>query len=422
MHDLNHLSSDSLDLRSSSVAVALGGVGLTLGEGDAEQTEGVSIGSLNLGLGLNESLPLTDQRAKLITSHVHTVEVSKTVTSLSVENLELDLSEALVGILVEVTKVSLADTTEKLFRSDLGTSSLGHKSLASVPGSEHGGCLHVIPLLLQEDVTHLLLQTLLSLGKSLILAHSHFSIEETSEIFPMDFPFSADPLDHAESPAVAYSHIVPVLEMICTKLSKTRAELVIYDPYYCRGSVISHLGDLGFTTVINKKVDFYANPLKDFDVIVTNPPYSGDHPDRLMQFCVSSGKPWFLLVPNWVYTKPYYITKTAQLPQKPFYVAPKKRYVYATPKGFREDDDGKTSPFTTFWFIHCGSHTQQAFNHCEKAAIPGVHLARDTRFLPMTYLDQFDPEYKRQRNIMKSQRRNKGSQKPAWGHKVGVKK
>ena len=183
MHDLNHLGSDSLDLRSSSVAVALGRVGLTLGEGDAEQTEGVSIGGLDLGLSLDESLPLADQRAKLITSHVHTVEISKTVTSLSVENLELDLSEALVGILVEVTKVSLADTTEELLRSDLGTSGLGNKSLTSVPGSEHGGSLHVVPLLLQEDITHLLLKTLLAFGKSLILAHSHFSIEETSEKF-----------------------------------------------------------------------------------------------------------------------------------------------------------------------------------------------------------------------------------------------
>ena len=237
----------------------------------------------------------------------------------------------------------------------------------------------------------------------------------------MDFPFSVDPLDHAESPAVAYSHIIPVLELICTKLSKSKSELIIYDPYYCRGSVVGHLGTLGFSNVINRNVDFYQKPLMEFDVIVTNPPYSGDHPDRLMRFCRTSGKPWLLLVPNWVYTKPYYITQTASLSQKPFYIAPKKRYVYATPKGFREDDDGKTSPFTTFWFIHCGEYTQQAFTKCTTPAIPGVHVARETRLLPMTYLDQFDPEYKRQRNIMKSQRRSKGGQKPAWGHKVGVK-
>jgi hypothetical protein len=423
LHDLNHLGSDSLDLRSSSVAVALGGVGLTLAEGNSEHTEDVSISGLDFSLSLDKGLPLTDKGAELITSHVHTVEISKAVTSLSVEDLELDLSEALIGVLVEVTEVSLADTTEELLGSDLSTSGLGNKSLAGVPGGEHGGSLHVVPFLLKEDVTDLLLKTLLSLGKSLVFAHSHFSIEETSEIFSMDFPFSVDPLDHAESPAVAYSHVTHVLDTICKAIDKSRAELVIYDPYYCRGSVVGNLAELGFANVVNRNVDFYSSPLKQFDVIVTNPPYSGDHPDRLVEFCIFSGKPWLLLVPNWVYTKPYYIKCTTQLPQKPFYIAPKKRYTYSTPKGFREDDDGKTSPFVTFWFIHCGTLTNQAYSNCQ--GVEGIHLARETRSLPMTYLDQFDPEYKRQRNIMKSQKRkNKQPPKPSasWGHKVGVKK
>jgi len=237
----------------------------------------------------------------------------------------------------------------------------------------------------------------------------------------MDFPFSVDPLDHAESPAVAYSHITNVLETVCKQLGKSKENLVIYDPYYCKGSVVSNLADLGYTNVINRNVDFYTHPLKEFDVIVTNPPYSDDHPERLLQFCVSSGKPWLLLVPNWVYTKPYYIKSTSQLAQKPFYIAPKKRYTYLTPKGLRKDDDGKTSPFVTFWFTHCGSFTNQAFQSCQRAETPGVHLARETRLLPMTYLDQFDPEYKRQRNIMKSQKRGK-PKTASWGHKVGVKK
>ena len=238
----------------------------------------------------------------------------------------------------------------------------------------------------------------------------------------MDLPFPSDPLDHAETPAIAYSHIVPLLDSLCTQLSKTRETLVIYDPYYCKGAVVSNLSELGFKTVINNKSDFYKDPAKDFDVIVTNPPYSGDHPERLIKFCLSEGKPWFLLVPNWVYTKPYWLAAVSRLRSDygfgPIFVAPKKRYVYLTPRGLRDqDDDGKTSPFITFWFVHLGKQTDRASTNFQ---VPGAFLVKKTSDLPMTYMDQFDPEYKRQRNIMKSQKRGKPKEQ-AWGHKVGKK-
>jgi hypothetical protein len=35
-----------------------------------------------------------------------------------------------------------------------------------------------------------------------------------------------------------------------------QSELRIYDPYYCDGSVIRNLAELGFTNVYNKKEDF----------------------------------------------------------------------------------------------------------------------------------------------------------------------
>ena len=59
--------------------------------------------------------------------------------------------------------------------------------------------------------------------------------------------------------------------------------------------------------MVRRKEDFYAvtaagaNP--EFDVLVTNPPYSGDNIDKLMKFSLSSGKPFFLLMPNYVYEK-----------------------------------------------------------------------------------------------------------------------
>ena len=129
LHDFHHLSADTLDVGSSGVAVRLCRVSLTLCEGDGEQTEDVSVGGLHFSLGLNQSLPLADQRAKLVSGHVHTVEVGKTVTTLGVQNLKLDLAEALVGVLVKVTKVNFADTTLQLLAGDLGTSGLGNQGL-----------------------------------------------------------------------------------------------------------------------------------------------------------------------------------------------------------------------------------------------------------------------------------------------------
>ena len=78
--------------------------------------------------------------------------------------------------------------------------------------------------------------------------------------------------------------------------------------YFCNGTVARLMAGLGFRGVINRNVDFYKEPLgpSDYDVLVTNPPYSGDHVPRLLAFCAASPKPWLLLVPDYVHGKPYY--------------------------------------------------------------------------------------------------------------------
>jgi hypothetical protein len=56
--------------------------------------------------------------------------------------------------------------------------------------------------------------------------------------------------------------------------------------------------------VYNKNEDFYAvrraKACPEYDVLVTNPPFSADHIDRIFKFAVASGKPWFLLIPAYV--------------------------------------------------------------------------------------------------------------------------
>jgi hypothetical protein len=64
-----------------------------------------------------------------------------------------------------------------------------------------------------------------------------------------DYPYEADPDDHCESPAEAYTHVQPILNLARQKLDVVYSELSIYDPYYCAGSCKRHLKAVGFNNV-----------------------------------------------------------------------------------------------------------------------------------------------------------------------------
>ena len=158
------------------------------------------------------------------------------------------------------------------------------------------------------------------------------------------YSFKADEADHCETPAEAYEDIAPILRLLvlplslrlwiysalgayryafsvclqqahvaldgfrsdlshampplclppqqAKKLGKRADEIRIYDPYYCNGSVKEHLKTRGFPSVYNRNEDFYQmwaeNKCPPFDVIVTNPPYSANHVDAMIEFCVVS--------------------------------------------------------------------------------------------------------------------------------------
>ena len=80
----------------------------------------------------------------------------------------------------------------------------------------------------------------------------------------------------------------------------------MYDPYYCDGSVVHRLNALGFKNVYNKCEDFYvkfeADEIPEHDILITNPPYSGDHMERIIRFCSKANKPvpWLVLMPHFV--------------------------------------------------------------------------------------------------------------------------
>lgn len=63
--------------------------------------------------------------------------------------------------------------------------------------------------------------------------------------------------DHCETSERAYSDIATLLTALAGELGKDAKELVIYDPYFCQGSVVERLASLGFPRVHNRNEDFY---------------------------------------------------------------------------------------------------------------------------------------------------------------------
>ena len=228
--------------------------------------------------------------------------------------------------------------------------------------------------------------------------------------FLSKWEFATNYNDHFETPFDAYSHIKPLLAAIalrrhppsgqkrkrgddCTTADIATAsleDLVVYDPYYCQGKVCTDLAALGLAKerVINENRDFYADiasgSTPPHDALVTNPPYSADHKQRLLDFLLAPHlekgdappAPFMLLMPAWLVATDYwlgFLERLAAARGKPsssnagadddagassarkleqragvFYVSPCTRYAFTHP----EATGHATSPFHSVWF--CG--------------------------------------------------------------------
>ncbi|VEU42935.1 unnamed protein product [Pseudo-nitzschia multistriata] len=223
---------------------------------------------------------------------------------------------------------------------------------------------------------------------------------------PGSHPFPVDDSDHCETPLQAYKDLEAVLDRLLwiddgsnqRKKKRPRSELTIYDPYYCDGGVKTKLASMGFTNVINRNRDFYrdieSGEIPDYDVLVTNPPYSGMHMERILDFCRQQSecqpnkkkkKCFFLLLPHFVYTKDYYqralssnLIENSKTNPFFYFLVPEIRYAYIPPAWVAERSGaskalvkGKetTAPFPSFWYCHGPSTSiqQQQIHHHDEA-------------------------------------------------------
>ena len=203
-----------------------------------------------------------------------------------------------------------------------------------------------------------------------------------------------DPADDCETPAVAYAHLAPLLTKLAQRLKKPVADLRVWDPYHCAGGVKSRLGALGFTRVVNDpELDFYdvvdgAAPPPPHDVLVTNPPFSGNHARALFQYLRSKdgekgdATPFAVLAPEYVHRKAWYAPRGGV-----FYMVPESRYEFVAAGGGRSENTdvpcrhwrrerrcprGETCPF-----VHEGPGIDPGAEHtAEEARRAGIQVPR----------------------------------------------
>ena len=198
--------------------------------------------------------------------------------------------------------------------------------------------------------------------------------------------FKAESSDHYETPMQAYRHIERVLNRIAKVARKSKESFTIYDPYFCDGKVIKNFKTLGWSKVVNVNKDFYKDiqegTLPKYDVLVTNPPYSFDHIEKILSFCQKNRhcKCFALLLPNYSYRsrffKEYFDSNFSEgISYKPFFIAPVERYVYCRPmscetskfieketRDYITSAKGQHSPFLSSWLVYCHTDTERIFS------------------------------------------------------------
>lgn len=163
-NDFEHALTDGTDLGALGVTGLLDLLRATLGEGDAEEADEVTVGGLDVGVALNQGLPFLDHGTELVLGQGHAVEVGQTDLPLDFINTQTELAESGFFTLgVQVTQGHFKDTSLQAVLGRAQTLSAVDEGLSDLTVGEHAWGLDVVPFFTGEGINDLLLQTLLSL-------------------------------------------------------------------------------------------------------------------------------------------------------------------------------------------------------------------------------------------------------------------
>jgi len=243
----------------------------------------------------------------------------------------------------------------------------------------------------------------------------------TKKLNASSFPYEVDYNDHFETPIEAYQDILPLLDLVAPTTTTTtitttkqpkRSKHILYDPYYCDGKAATLLHTLGFTNVQHEKCDFYEkirnNDVPFHHTLVTNPPYSGDHKEKCVEYAVKGlrGRDdvFFLLMPNYIALKEYFRVAIAdeegKEPKDIVYVIPPSSYEYDHPEGTGHD----IPPFASIWFCGLGTAASEKakviFNRLNQN---NFKTGNDTKRPPSVLVSTL--EELKQRNAVPNQKR-----------------
>jgi len=265
-------------------------------------------------------------------------------------------------------------------------------------------------------------------------------------------PWECSRSDHCETPPEAVNDATRLIDAMALggAVPTSRDSVRVYDPYFCQGASRRHLVALGFSSdnVKHEPVDCYAewarlDGLPACDVLVTNPPFSGTHAERLFRHLhrlQTKGQcPSFLvLLPNYVYTKTFYkelylfddaamraadarrgkkaqsTARTENTPAPCCLFAPASRYAFWSPvrNAGTEEKEGKkrrhsradlgyrSMPYHCFWYAYMRPKAGEASSAAQARLIDawrkvrgeeGGNLVAHYGHLPNSLKDEWDP-------------------------------
>ena len=122
-------------------------------------------------------------------------------------------------------------------------------------------------------------------------------------------------------------------------------------------------------------------------MLLTNPPYSGDHVEKLVSFLAECNKPWMMLVPTYVAKKSYFRC-LAELKPSPLFLCPTTRYFYYHPRWIQDDLKHRhTAPFKSIWICWINDRTNdviKALESCQRQSSGrgNLRIARSLQAVP----------------------------------------